>query len=226
MKTTIRKLYKYGPCSDGFAQLIYSVTGRKEPPETDISDQFSLLTEDEKNREIGLIEILESNGIEHAAWALRCFDYKYCCLFLADVAESVLPVFEADYPEDDRPRRVIQAVRDYHGGKIDAEELRAAAKDAYAAGEVAERAAVKAAAKDVCAAGEAAERAAVKAAVWAAWAAWAAAGAAAGEAVWAAWAAEDAAARDAARAAAGTAKWQEIESLFRKHFGGKDENNH
>ena len=207
MKTTIRKLYKYGPCSDGFAQLIYSVTGRKESPETDISDQFSLLTEDEKNREIGLIEILESNGIEHAAWALRCFDYKYCCLFLADVAESVLPVFEADYPEDDRPRRVIQAVRDYHGGKIDAEELRAAAKDAYAAGEVA-------------------ERAAVKAAVWAAWAAWAAAGAAAGEAVWAAWAAEDAAARDAARAAAGTAKWQEIESLFRKHFGGENENNH
>ena len=191
LKTTIRKIYGHRPCSDGFAQLIYSVTGRKESPATNISEQFAMLTEEEKDREIDLIGILESNGIEHAVWALRCFEYRDYCRFLADVAESVLHIFEEKFPEDDRPRKAIQAIRDYRAGKISLNDLDAAAKAAWAA----------------------------------AWAAggvagttvWAAAGTAAG-------AATRAAARDAGSARA--AKWQEIESLFRKHFGGKDENNH
>ena len=210
MKTTIRKLYKYGPCSDGFAQLIYSVTGRKEPPEMNISEQLSLLTKEERGREIDLIEILEFNGIGNAVWALRCFDYKDYCLFLADVAESVLPVFEAEYPADDRPRKAIKAIRDYHVGKITEEELAAAARAARIAAKAA--GAVKAATK-------AAERAAWTAveatkAGRIAGSAAATTEAAAGAALWA----ENAAAQDT--------KWREIESLFRKHFGGvKDENN-
>ena len=207
MKTTLKEIHQHRPCTDGFEQLIYSITGRKESPEMDIDEQFSLLTEEEKDKEVDLIEILESNGIKDAVWVLRCFDYRFYCLFLADVAESVLPIFEAKYPEDDRPMKAIQAIRDFHAGKISAEEL------------AAEAAAARAAVRDA-ATGDAAWAAAL-AAAWAAAAedaAWDAAWAAAWDA---AWAAEDAAwgaAWAAARAAAEDTKRQEIEELFRKHF--------
>ena len=32
-------------------------------------------------------------------------------LFAADCAEAVLPIFERDYPNDDRPRKAIEAAR-------------------------------------------------------------------------------------------------------------------
>ena len=95
-------------------------------------------------------------------------------LFAADCAEHTLHFFERDYPNDDRPRKAIEAARLFAEGKIDA-----AAGDA--AGDAA-RAAAGAAAGD-----------AARAAAWAAArdAAWAAAWAAARDAAWdAAWAAE------------------------------------
>ena len=80
-------------------------------------------------------------------------------LFAADCAERVLHIFEHDHPDDDRPRKAIEAARLFAEGKID-DDARAAA-----------RAAAWAAAGD---------------AAWAA--AWAAARAAAGDAAWgAAW---------------------------------------
>jgi hypothetical protein len=86
-------------------------------------------------------------------------------LFAADCAEHVLPIFERDYPYDDRPRKAIQAARDYANGLIDKETL-AAAWDAV---EAAARAAAWDAAWD-----------AVEAAAWdAAWDAVEAAGGAA-----------------------------------------------
>ena len=51
-------------------------------------------------------------------------------LFAADCAERVLPNFEKQYPGDSRPRRAIQAARDFALGKIDDA---AAANDAGAA---------------------------------------------------------------------------------------------
>jgi len=128
-------------------------------------------------------------------------------LFTADCAEHVLPIFEKRYPNDDRPRKAIHAVRDFADGKISKENL-AAARDA---------------------AGAAAWDAARDAAGAAAWdAAGAAAGAVVGDAAWAvagaaeraaAWAVAWDAARDAAGAAAGAAAgdaengWQ-TERLF------------
>ena len=50
----------------------------------------------------------------------------------ADCAEQVLPVFEARFPGDARPRRAIQAARDFADGRIATEELAAGA--AWAAG--------------------------------------------------------------------------------------------
>lgn len=101
-------------------------------------------------------------------------------LFAADCAEHVLPVFEREHPGDDRPRRAIQAVRQFARRELAATPLTAAA--AWAAA----RDAAEAAAGD---------------------AAWAAAGDAASAA---AWAAAGAAAEAAAEAAAGNAErdWQ------------------
>ncbi len=51
------------------------------------------------------------------------------------VAEITLEIFENKYPEDKRPRKTIQAVKDYLAGKITLAELREArytAADAYA----------------------------------------------------------------------------------------------
>ena len=50
-------------------------------------------------------------------------------LFAADCAEHVLHVFEEKYPDDDRPRKAIEAARKFAYGKIRKKEL----SDAWAA---------------------------------------------------------------------------------------------
>ena len=47
-------------------------------------------------------------------------------------AEHVLPVFEKRFPDDDRPRRAIQAAKDFLDGKITAASAAAYAADAAA----------------------------------------------------------------------------------------------
>jgi hypothetical protein len=118
---------------------------------------------------------------------IEAWDERTVRLFAADCAERVLPFFEKERPNDDRPRKAIQASRDYANGVIDAaawDAARAAAWDAA-------RAAAWAAAWDAAmAAAWAAARAAAMAAAWAAaraaaWAAaWDAAMAAARDAAW------------------------------------------
>jgi len=59
-------------------------------------------------------------------------------LFAADCAEHVLPIFEKEHPNDDRPRKAIEAARKYANGKIGAAAgaaARAAAWDAAGAAE-------------------------------------------------------------------------------------------
>jgi hypothetical protein len=103
-------------------------------------------------------------------------------LFAADCAEHVLPLFERHYPNDDRPRKAVEASRAFARGEIDRTALAAARDAARAAAWDAARAAARDAAR-------AAARDAARAAAWAA--AW--------DAAW-----------DAARAAARDAeiKWQ------------------
>ena len=110
-------------------------------------------------------------------------------LFACRVAEDALPLFEAQYPSDYRPRKAIETARRYALAEVTPEELAAAWAAARDAGDAAGAAAMDAA----------------WAAADAAWAAWAVAGAAAD----AAWAAADAAwaAADAAAAAAADATW-------------------
>jgi hypothetical protein len=149
-------------------------------------------------------------------------------LFAADCAERALHIFERDHPNDDRPRKAIEAARLFAEGKIDAAAGAAARAAAWAAAGAAARAAAWAAARDAAwaAARDAAWAAAWDAARDAAWdAARAAAWAAARDAAWAAardaaWDAARAAARDAAWDAARAAeqKWQR--ARFRQYMEG------
>jgi len=44
-------------------------------------------------------------------------------LFNADVAESVLHLFEDKHPENNKPRKLIEGIRLFHAGKITGDEL-------------------------------------------------------------------------------------------------------
>src|SRR5690606_31434495 len=123
--------------------------------------------------------------------------------FAADCAERALPVYEAAYPGDDRPRRAVEVARAYARDEATRDELSACAA-AWAA-EAAAWAAEAAAADAAWAAAEDAAWAAAEAAAWAASkdaieaAAWAAEDAA--------WAAAEAA-EDAEAAEAAERTWQ------------------
>ncbi len=64
-----------------------------------------------EDREINLLTILESNGIQDCLWALRCTiqDSEIISRRLAvEFARHVLSIFENKYPEDKRPRQAIE----------------------------------------------------------------------------------------------------------------------
>jgi len=84
-----------------------------------------------------LSKILETNGRDDVLWALNnAIDGgdKILRLWAADCAEHVLHIFETKYPEDDRPRKAIEAVRQFARGAIGAAEAARAARAARAAG--------------------------------------------------------------------------------------------
>jgi len=187
MTTTLNKIKAHSPCKDGWNKLL-NYLGKTQAD----------------NEPLSIATIIQSNGIKDAVWALRAVEGKdkEIRLFAADCAELVLHIFENRYPNDDRPRKAIQAARDYANGVIDKYELAAAWDAARAAAWDAAR----------VAAGDAARAAARDAA-------WDAARDAAGDA--AGVAARDAArdaAWDAARDAAWDAKWKEIEFLLTKYL--------
>jgi hypothetical protein len=110
-------------------------------------------------------------------------------LYAADCAKRILGLYEKQYPKDDRPRKAIQATRDFAYGLITKDAAYAAAAAAYVAADAAAAYAAYAAAAAAYAAAYAAYAAAA-AAYAAAYAAYAAADAAANAAYTAAAAAE------------------------------------
>jgi hypothetical protein len=190
LSTTFNELKKHDACEDGYKKLAKYLGG---------------ITQYGKSTPINLLTILESNGIEDCIWSLRAAIEpdrdKIARLFAADCAESVLPIFESEKPDDPRPRKAIQAARDFAAGLITNQE-RDAAGDAA-------RDAARAAARD--AAGDAARVAARAAARATAWVA-------AGDTAWvAAWVAARATAGAAARATAGAAQSENL----RKYLTGE-----
>ena len=134
------------------------------------------------NENVTLLEALESNGVQDVLWylgkiKLSTAQQNDLHMFACECAESVLHIFETEYPEDDRPRKAIEAKRLYIEGKITLSELdaarvvaRAAWAEAWAVAEAAAWAATAAwaAAKaEAWAVAEAVAEAAAEAAAWA-----------------------------------------------------------
>lgn len=217
--TTLNEIESRDPRKDGWEKLLSGLNKTEADDET-----------------LSLMKILELSGIEGAMWYLRCFDYKDYCLFNADVAESVLHLYEEKYPKNTRIRNCIQGIRDYHANEISLDQLKTLRSAASSAFDVAYASAAYAAYAPSDASAFAAASSASSAASAAS--AFAAANADADAACAAAYAANDAAAANAystasaaasyfytsvyASAAAADArkqKWQEIEQIFIKNFG-------
>ena len=117
---------------------------------------------------VPLLACLESNSVRDVIWALRAVHQDISAvipLIAADFAESVLHLFEEKFPDDDRPRKAIEAARSGDRGKakgaVDAARAAAdaavyadAAADAtaYAAAQAAAVAAARATASTAAAA--------------------------------------------------------------------------
>ena len=94
-----------------------------------------------ENTPIPLTKIIETNGIKDAIWALRANLHpdaeKESRLFACDMAERVLPLFEKQFPLDERPRKAIEISRLFAEGKANKEELGKARDAAYHAADAA-----------------------------------------------------------------------------------------
>ena len=100
MQLTLNQIKKHGPCRLGWNTLLASLN------KTHADDD-----------PINIMDILKSNGLDDAVWCLRCCDYIDCCLFLADVAESVLLFFEKTNASLS-PRQAIDTIQQYKRDKI------------------------------------------------------------------------------------------------------------
>jgi hypothetical protein len=74
-------------------------------------------------------------------------DHRSLVLWAADCAEHVLAHFEQKYPNDDRPRKAVDAGRAWARGEVALREARAAAFAAHAAAREANHPAARAAAR-------------------------------------------------------------------------------
>ena len=116
LTTTLELLKQHRACESGYRKLKKSL-GAAWP----------------KDKPINLLQVLESNGVQDMLWCLRateqdCLKQRY--LICADMAESVLHLFTAKYPNDNRPRLAIDAARKVASGEKDSAY---AADAAYAA---------------------------------------------------------------------------------------------
>jgi len=74
-------------------------------------------------------------------------DHRLLVLWAADCAEHVLVNFEEIYPNDNRPRKAVEAGRGWVRGEISVSKARAAAFSAHAAARDADHAAARSAAR-------------------------------------------------------------------------------
>jgi hypothetical protein len=82
--------------------------------------------------------IIKRNTTSFAYWCVDILPGEYerdKLLLCADLAERTLHIFERKYPGDDKPRKAIQATRDYANGLItgvDYDAIKDAAKESFA----------------------------------------------------------------------------------------------
>ena len=108
-KPTIKQLEKLCACSDG-VKWYKSVKSKSVE---------------------SIIDGANDEQLRFCNWYIsRALSKKNCVMYAIYAAEKVLHIFEDEYPDDDRPRKAIQAAKDYLAGKMDAAY---AAYAAYAA---------------------------------------------------------------------------------------------
>lgn len=71
-----------------------------------------------EDQQINITDMLPVIGIEGCVWALRTQSYKDICLFLADVAEMALPFWTQEYPSDQRLQHCINTIRKFAVGSV------------------------------------------------------------------------------------------------------------
>ena len=74
-------------------------------------------------------------------------EHRLLAIWASDCAEHILPNFEKMYPEDDRPRKAIEAARAWERGDLPMVDARKAAFASHAAARMANNAAAQAAAR-------------------------------------------------------------------------------
>lgn len=123
--TTLKKIRRCRPCGlERGSKIVYNILRK------------NLGKNYRDNTPVKFSQIIESNNLGDAIWCLQSVcpeNEKEVRLFATDCAEHVLHIFEAKIPNDDRPRKAIQAARDFAEGKITKEAARDCSLDAYAA---------------------------------------------------------------------------------------------
>jgi len=120
---TLRNIFSRNPCgkpedaNNGWAKLLRGLGEDYDAPNLD--------------RVVSVKQILDLNGTDDAYWSLRCVKGHDAEIRLlnCDNAEEVLPIFEAKFPDDQRPRRAIEVSRCYAHGEATGEELKAAKEE-------------------------------------------------------------------------------------------------
>ena len=131
MKTNLKTIIKFRPCSKGITELMNNLG--HICVEDNWEDVYNSLSKEQQTKDIDFKFILESNGIEDTYGVLRTQSKKTRTLIGADIVESVLYIYEKQYPNDMRMRDWIQGIRDHCNGKITKAELNALKIDvAYA----------------------------------------------------------------------------------------------
>ena len=153
--TTLNAIREHEPCEDGWVKLLSHLGKTKADDEP-----------------LALVEILKSNGIADAIWCLRALPEEHeskVRLFNCDIAEHVLPIYTAQYPNDTRVADAIRISRMFANGEATQDELsatRAAAWTAAGAAAGSARAAADAAWDALDAADAAADAAGEKEREW------------------------------------------------------------
>ena len=113
--TTLNAIRKASPCEKGWLKLLKHLGKTKADDEP-----------------LDLLTVLDSNGLDDALWVMSYAkpDDRLARHFQAWCAEQVLPIFEAERPNDRRVRDQIAMLRNDDATYEDRAAARAAAKDA------------------------------------------------------------------------------------------------
>ena len=124
LHTTFRLLHAAGACEAGYRRVAKAAGGVRDYGQ---------------DTPIPLIRVLEVGGLCDALWCLRAVlpgeERRMATaarLLACEFAEHVLPLFEAQYPADRRPRQAIEAARKAANELGDGQVLPLAAADAAA----------------------------------------------------------------------------------------------